>query len=727
MNVTVRDGVVRRRSGYTRLGDILVDNTFAITAAVVASDYFVVAGDQSANFTIGQKIRVEGSTANDGVWTVSDITVPGSTRIWVEEDITDNTVDGWILTGDPVLGLTEFSAIGGTDVLVALTGKGQFYYDVSNNVWVDISQEETASYAIDAVVVATKRFQHTAADLSAQLPAGTKFSVVGSTGNDRTYTVNSIVAAGPPFIIDVTEAIDVADADGNIVVVKRYPITTSDATDNHFTVLGISLGIAAGDIIFAKDTSGNGDDGTWFVESILEVTGTHTEITVTGDITSDVVSGYLTRRKDFTYTEGTLIDSHPVTGTVQGKRLIVLNGVDNPVQWFGGTSTPPNHFVRWAPRLESFVTAGSIGVFKEFLFIGNVETSSSDPQFIAWSDTGDFDDFINGNAGGQLLYDLTSGIEGMEMLGDRLVIYSDDAIVNAVFVGLPYVFGFETVIPVGTRLTSSRSVTSINVGHIYAAQENFYIFDGTRGLRTISDIIQSDYRGSKDNDNLHKVATLNDPAKRTIYAAIPDLDGGAIVYTLEYNAFDLAQRAWSKIKYADAPRSFGFYTNPGSLPTWADEDWESDLAATYGDTYLNWEYEFGSWHNEGEQPDFPVRVFGDAFGCVYIDSESVLDDNGASQDGHYETIDFTVPESFLSQYGRWGEIEFEARGDSVDVLTSKDYGGSPDLVETISLGPMSVQRIPIDIHSRTLRVRFEFTGDFELRWVKLWVKPAASR
>lgn len=69
--------------------------THAITAAVILDKEFTVAGDQTATILAGQKIRVTGSTGNDGLYTVVSATLAGpDTEIVVEEVVADATADG---------------------------------------------------------------------------------------------------------------------------------------------------------------------------------------------------------------------------------------------------------------------------------------------------------------------------------------------------------------------------------------------------------------------------------------------------------------------------------------------------------------------------------------------------------------------------------------------------------------------------------------------------------
>jgi hypothetical protein len=543
LNVLVRDGVVRRRSGYLQLGALLFDTAFTITVADSTNDHFTIAGAQSSSFTVGQKFEVLGSTGNDATWVVKSISeVAGpNTEIFVTGDITSAVADGVIRIGGPVLGLTEFAPIGDVEKLVAFTGKRQFYFDNTNNRWVDISKEQTTSRAIDAVVTGTPSFAFAAGlgDVSAHFPAGAKFVVEGSTGNNGIYTVDS-VAGGPPTVITTVETMPDSTADGNIHAADRdHAITGASIAADRIHVAGDQTAVFTPGLVFHVRGS-TANDGAWTVHHTTLVAGPTTYIFVVEDVTDNTADGDCILIEDLSFTEGYIIDYQAITDT-NGRRLLMTNGVNNPLQWTGETGTY-EVFLRWAPLYANFVTCDSLAVFKEHLFLGGVQTASDEPQVVAWSDAGDFHNYLTGTSGVQILYDLATGIQGMKSLGDRLIIYSNDAIVNGIFVGLPFVFGFETVIPEGTRLVSPNSIVSINVGHVYASQENFYLFDGTRGLRTLSDIIRSDYKVAKDHDYLYQCCSLNDYAKRTVFVAFPDSATSGIIYTMEYDAFNLAQR-----------------------------------------------------------------------------------------------------------------------------------------------------------------------------------------
>lgn len=633
-----------------------------------------------------------------------------------------------------VLGITEFAPIGLADRLIILTSTTQYFYDDTNDIFVDISREETTTHTITDAYATPIDVITVDNDVGDQFPVGSNFVIVGSTANDGTYTVLSTALVGGDTEITIAADETLADStvDGDVISTTLDILTDVYIALDIFEVAGNQTArYPVGQTFFCRSSTGN--NGTYTVLTST-VVGGGTEIAVNEDITDATVDGHLTVRDELSTAETDLIDYEPLVD-ISGKRLLMTNGLDNPQQWTGVTGTNPDHFFRWSPNFINFVTCKWIKVFKEHLHLGNILTSIDEPQLIAWSDSGVFDDFTNGNAAAQILYELTTGIQALENLGDRMIVYSRDAIASGIFVGGTAIFQFETIIPEGTRLAGANGIVSINVGHVYASEENFYLFDGTRGLRTLGDIIRTEYKEVKDQEFLHRAIIFNDFSKRTLYISIPDSlstsgVSSSIVYTMEYNAFDMAERAWSKEQYADAPRAFGFYTNTITF-TWEDTDAETALAVVLGRVppYLQWGDELGSWGNEGEQVNFPVRTFGDASGNVYLAADSVLTDNGVSQTGHYETADAWVPEEFISSFGRWGEIEFEASGTVVAVHALTDLGSVTTVVDAaLTLdGAFLHYRLPIDITARTLRVRFEFTGSFKLRWIKVWVKPVAAR
>lgn len=73
---------------------------YAITAVNTTTETFTVTGDHSG-LGAGDVIKVDGSTGNDGYWTVVSTSGTGPTDITVSEDVTDATGDGTLNYCDP--------------------------------------------------------------------------------------------------------------------------------------------------------------------------------------------------------------------------------------------------------------------------------------------------------------------------------------------------------------------------------------------------------------------------------------------------------------------------------------------------------------------------------------------------------------------------------------------------------------------------------------------------
>jgi hypothetical protein len=95
-------------------------NSFAVngvTSAGAGASAFRVAGDQTALLTTGNKIRVRGSTGNDGLYTIraGSAFAGGNTTINVVEAVGSAVADGTVdLVATPNIAATEFTGPGGS-------------------------------------------------------------------------------------------------------------------------------------------------------------------------------------------------------------------------------------------------------------------------------------------------------------------------------------------------------------------------------------------------------------------------------------------------------------------------------------------------------------------------------------------------------------------------------------------------------------------------------------
>lgn len=109
----------------------LAPATYAITAAAADPvNTFTVAGNHAADFVVGQRLIVTGSTLNDGTYTVASAVFGVATVVTVNEAVSDNTADGdaTVLPGvvayTPAVGDMLMVAFSTVSITTAWNGSG---------------------------------------------------------------------------------------------------------------------------------------------------------------------------------------------------------------------------------------------------------------------------------------------------------------------------------------------------------------------------------------------------------------------------------------------------------------------------------------------------------------------------------------------------------------------------------------------------------------------------
>jgi hypothetical protein len=105
-DVTINDDGTGEEVGNYQLDALLTNyelgESFSIVAVDTVNEEFEVSGDQTEYFRITAPVLVEGSTGNDGVWTVASVTYDSGTSrtiVEVNENVTNATADGTLRTG----------------------------------------------------------------------------------------------------------------------------------------------------------------------------------------------------------------------------------------------------------------------------------------------------------------------------------------------------------------------------------------------------------------------------------------------------------------------------------------------------------------------------------------------------------------------------------------------------------------------------------------------------
>src|SRR3990167_4971733 len=219
-SVTVEvDTVANNRTYSLTVGGLVheITSTAAATAAQIAGQFvaalnggyeitvvnqgtktWTVAGLHADEFIAGRSIHVAASTGNDGNYTiVSSAEGGGNTTIVVTEAIPDATADGHI-----------------------------------------------DGYAITAADVATD-YLEVEGDVRERCPAGLEFEVLGSTGNNGMYEVDTTSLVSGNTRIFPTTAVANGTGDGGI----------KSAADGAAATNGVGADISSGDIVLTPDVA----------------------------------------------------------------------------------------------------------------------------------------------------------------------------------------------------------------------------------------------------------------------------------------------------------------------------------------------------------------------------------------------------------------------------------------------------------------------------------------
>ena len=406
--------------------------------------------------------------------------------------------------------------------------------------------------------------------------------------------------------------------------------------------------------------------------------------------------------------ETNFVDCCSITDST-GKYLIITNGVDPPQKWDGDDPT----FTDLDLSDGTITLFKTCEVFYNRLFVANVTVDGATyKQSIAWSKAGAITDWSDATAGSVLISDSKGDIEKLLTLADRLVIYSTDSIGVCVYVGGASQFSFEQLVK-ETKLVSPRTIVPVGPYHFFMSQDNVFIFDGTRLIRPVGDLVSEDFRQHLNHDRLYEAHAYHDFVKRQVHWTIPFDETAHRTYVMEYDINNPMDVLWNVFEYSDRPTAVGFF--------YRDADFTCDCDLLAG---VECDDVFFRCDAAGLRAEFPIKVMGDAASEVFMCDETAVLDDATSVTATFDTKDFTTEQSYRSTKTRWIELEVEMRGSAVTVSYSKDQGQNFTEIKTKTLtSQWTKYRLFFDAISETIRFRFSSTSHFELKWLRVWHNP----
>jgi len=127
----------------------------------------------------------------------------------------------------------------------------------------------------------------------------------------------------------------------------------------------------------------------------------------------------------------------------------------------------------------------------------------------------------------------------------------------------------------------------------------------------------------------------------------------------------------------------------------------------------------------------PRIILGDTDGYIYKMSSTKSDDAGTGITNYWDSKDFVLGEEYKTRYNRFRAIEFDAKGDSLEVLYSIDSGESWNYIdEQVLTESYEWHTLWFDDSARKIRFRFRNKNtneSFSLRTFKIIYKEGATR
>jgi len=426
---------------------------------------------------------------------------------------------------------------------------------------------------------------------------------------------------------------------------------------------------------------------------------------------------------NWTGVESDTLDYAIVSGldgsSVFKKWVVITNGKDQPRYWDGAAAK----FALYAPAgITGFVTCKTITGYFNQVVMGNVKTASDNVTAVYWSNLQSlisFDSSVSdGGTGIAIMTDVDGPIQRLVPLADRCYIFTLNSIHAMQYVGGAIGMTFVKLMQ-ESRLLSSRSVVNIGQYLLYMSQENIVLFDGTTLTREIGDRIYRGYRDELYASKRHFSFAFHDAAKRQVYFCYPTANDESHFYNVEYQVGDMSNSVWSRLKYKDRFISMGFFSRDQNLK------WNSPQIAGVG-----WDQSLTSWAQGSIKGGFPVRVAGTSSGRVVLLDDTAQNDANTAVDAWWDSIDFTVPSGYQSEYGRWIEIELELRGFEAEIYYTKDQGQSYTFVKKLTLtNQWTKYKVNIDVMSKNLRIKVKNdcpSSWIQGRWLRLWVTPGGA-
>ena len=336
--------------------------------------------------------------------------------------------------------------------------------------------------------------------------------------------------------------------------------------------------------------------------------------------------------------------------------FVCTNGLD-PIKVFKGSGN--SFFENLLSSDPDGIVAKYVEWFKDYLVLGATTESDAYPQRVRWSDTGDPDDFTNGNANYKDL-DGPERIMGLvKIRGDLLCILREESLYVGWASGDSDVFNFERRVE---KIGCVAPYTAVNVNDycVFLGEDGVYRFDGT-SAEEISGKISNELMSTINPNKIESSHALVNLDRKEYWLFVPT--SGDYPDTAWIWHWDLD--TWSKFVFTDNITRAGLWSKQADVTI-------DDLVGTID--AQNWKID-----DRTSTQNAPSVILGSEPGQVYDYSALDVSDGGTAIDAYFDTKDFTFT-NLMSRF-HINRVDVSYSGTVFEVSYSTDEGVSWRLIK----------------------------------------------
>lgn len=359
---------------------------------------------------------------------------------------------------------------------------------------------------------------------------------------------------------------------------------------------------------------------------------------------------------------------------------VCTNGVDNVKKYDGANlldlgGSPPK--------------AKKLVAFKNHLhLLDTTEGIFRTPQRDRWSDTGNPEEWENGNASYQDLTGADWIANAMPFKGDYLAVFKERSVMVAYATGDSDIFQFDSKVS-GTGLAAPNTIESLGDEIIFLGWDDVYVFNGI-DYEPIGTPIQRELFKTMNPEEIGRCFGVIVEEQKEYWLFVPSTTSTYpdMAWVFNYNL-----NKWTRHTFAHKITSFGYYFLESNL--------------TWNDVAGGWQDQTFRWDDRNILATAPTTLFGDSNGYIYKYDRLTNNDDGKVVDAFFDTKDFNFTQ--LTSRQRILRIDTYYTGQSLGVSYSIDKGVTWTLIGTLprSTNMETPRRLFMRLDCNQVRFRFQ--------------------